>query len=79
MFWPFTHPWTVLRTFQVGGTPQGLALNRKGTRLYVGNEAGYLNDIDGLHSRLRELPSPYGDGSASELTVKAIRELIELG
>jgi YVTN family beta-propeller protein len=37
---------TVLRTFPVGGTPQGLALNRKGTRLYVGNEAGYLNDID---------------------------------
>jgi YVTN family beta-propeller protein len=37
---------TALRTFQVGGTPQGLALNRKGTRLYVGNEAGYLNDID---------------------------------
>lgn len=37
---------TALRTFTVGGTPQGLALNRKATHLYVGNEAGYLNDID---------------------------------
>jgi YVTN family beta-propeller protein len=37
---------TVLRTFEVGGTPQGLALNRRGTRLYVANEQGYLNDID---------------------------------
>jgi DNA-binding beta-propeller fold protein YncE len=37
---------TPLRTFAVGGTPQGLALNRKGTHLYVGNEAGYLNDVD---------------------------------
>lgn len=37
---------TALRTFSVGGTPQGLALNRKATHLYVGNEAGYLNDID---------------------------------
>ena len=37
---------TPLRTFAVGGTPQGLALNRKGTHLYIGNEAGYLNDVD---------------------------------
>ena len=37
---------TPLRTFAVGGTPQGLAVNRKGTHLYVGNEAGYLNDVD---------------------------------
>ena len=37
---------TVLRTFPVGGTPQGVAINRKGTRLYVANEQGYLNDID---------------------------------
>jgi YVTN family beta-propeller protein len=36
----------VVRTFDVGGTPQGLAINRKGTHLYVANEAGYLNDID---------------------------------
>jgi DNA-binding beta-propeller fold protein YncE len=36
----------VLRTFPVGGTPQEMALNRKGTRLYVANEAGYLNEID---------------------------------
>jgi len=36
----------VLRTFNVGGTPQEMALNRKGTRLYVANEAGYLNEID---------------------------------
>lgn len=37
---------TVLRTFGVGGTPQEMALNRKGTRLYVANEQGYLNEIN---------------------------------
>ena len=37
---------TVLRTFTVGGTPQELAANRKGTHLYVANEQGYLSDID---------------------------------
>lgn len=37
---------TALRTFFVGGTPQELATNRKGTHLYVANEAGYMNDID---------------------------------
>jgi YVTN family beta-propeller protein len=37
---------TVLRTFFVGGTPQDMAVNRKGTRLYVGNEQGYLNEIE---------------------------------
>lgn len=36
----------------------------------------WLGDIEGLHARLADLPSPYGDGSASELTVKAIGELI---
>jgi DNA-binding beta-propeller fold protein YncE len=35
-----------LRTFQVGGTPQGMAVNRKGTHLYVANEQGYLTDVD---------------------------------
>lgn len=36
----------VLRTFAVGGTPQGVALNRRGTHLYVANEDGYLSDVD---------------------------------
>jgi YVTN family beta-propeller protein len=36
----------VVRTFDLGGTPQGLTVNRKGTHLYVANEAGYLNDVD---------------------------------
>src|SRR5262245_18310152 len=36
---------TVLRTFFVGGTPQGMAITRKGDRLYVANEAGYLTEI----------------------------------
>jgi YVTN family beta-propeller protein len=36
----------LLRTFNVGGTPQGMAINHKGTHLYVANEEGYLNDID---------------------------------
>ena len=44
----------------------------------IGKVAGeWQQDIDGLHGRLADLPSPYGDGSASELTVKAIGELIE--
>ena len=36
----------MLRTFAVGRAPQGGALNRRGTRLHVANEQGYLNDID---------------------------------
>jgi YVTN family beta-propeller protein len=36
---------TALRTFVVGGTPQGMAITRKGDRLYVANEAGYLTEI----------------------------------
>ena len=36
---------TVLRTFFVGGTPQGMAITRKADRLYVANEAGYLSEI----------------------------------
>jgi YVTN family beta-propeller protein len=36
---------TPLRTFYVGGTPQGMALSRKADRLYVANEAGYLSEI----------------------------------
>ena len=35
----------VVRTFDVGGTPQGLALNKKGSHLYVANQGGYLSDI----------------------------------
>ena len=43
----------------------------------IGGVAGpWLDDVDGLHVRLADLPSPYGDGSASELTVKAIGELV---
>jgi len=37
---------TVLRTFFVGGVPQDMAINRKGSRLFVANEAGFLNEID---------------------------------
>lgn len=40
---------------------------------------GWIEDLSGLHDRLAGLASPYGDGSASELTVKAIGELVELG
>ena len=36
---------TPLRTFFVGGTPQGMAITRKADRLYVANEAGYLSEI----------------------------------
>jgi YVTN family beta-propeller protein len=36
----------VLRTFTTFGTPQEMALNRKGTRLYVANEGGWLDELD---------------------------------
>jgi YVTN family beta-propeller protein len=35
-----------LRTFTTLGMPQEMALNRTGTRLYVANEAGWLDEID---------------------------------
>lgn len=37
---------TVLRTFNVGGIPQDMAVTRSGKRLYVANGAGHLNEID---------------------------------
>jgi len=37
---------TVMRTFSLGGTPQGMALNKKGTHLFVANQGGYMSDID---------------------------------
>jgi YVTN family beta-propeller protein len=36
----------VLRTFTTFGKPQEMALNRKGTRLYVANEGGWLDEFD---------------------------------
>jgi UDP-N-acetylglucosamine 2-epimerase (non-hydrolysing) len=36
----------------------------------------WLDDLDGLHRRLADLPSPYGDGTASQLTVKAVEGLV---
>ena len=36
----------VLRTFAVGGVPQDMALDRKGRRLFVANEAGYINEVN---------------------------------
>jgi YVTN family beta-propeller protein len=36
---------SALRTFFIGGTPQGMAITRKGDRLYVANEAGFLTEI----------------------------------
>jgi YVTN family beta-propeller protein len=36
----------VLRTFTPFGTPQEMALNRKGTRLYVANESGWFDEFD---------------------------------
>jgi UDP-N-acetylglucosamine 2-epimerase (non-hydrolysing) len=38
--------------------------------------APWLEDLEGLHHRLADLPSPYGDGSASELSVKAVEQLV---
>jgi UDP-N-acetylglucosamine 2-epimerase (non-hydrolysing) len=36
----------------------------------------WLADLEGLHARLAGIPSPYGDGKASEQTVVAIRSLV---
>jgi UDP-N-acetylglucosamine 2-epimerase (non-hydrolysing) len=36
----------------------------------------WLEDLEGLHNRLAGIASPYGDGSASGLTVKAVEELV---
>jgi UDP-N-acetylglucosamine 2-epimerase (non-hydrolysing) len=36
----------------------------------------WLADLDGLHARLAGIPSPYGDGTASAQTVRAIEELL---
>jgi YVTN family beta-propeller protein len=33
---------SILRTFAMGGMPQGLALSADGTELYVANQAGWL-------------------------------------
>ncbi len=38
--------------------------------------ASWLADIDAIHARLRDLPSPYGDGTASRKIVNAIRRLV---
>ncbi len=38
--------------------------------------AGFLADLDATHARLAALPSPYGDGTASERSVAAIAELL---
>lgn len=36
----------VMRTFSVGGTPQGMAINKKGNHLYIANEGGWLDDVN---------------------------------
>ena len=36
----------------------------------------WIDDLPALHARLAELPSPYGDGTASERSVRAIEELL---
>ncbi len=36
----------VVRVFTTFGTPQEMALNRKGTRLYVANEGGWLDEFN---------------------------------
>jgi UDP-N-acetylglucosamine 2-epimerase (non-hydrolysing) len=38
--------------------------------------AGWSADLEAVHARLAETPSPYGDGSASQRSVDAIKELV---
>lgn len=42
----------------------------------VEHASGWLDDLAGHHRRMVETPSPYGDGEASRLSAKAIRELV---
>ena len=37
----------------------------------------WLSDLAPMHARLADLPSPYGDGSASQRSVDAIRRLVD--
>jgi YVTN family beta-propeller protein len=53
----FSH--TVLRTFNVGGVPQDMAVTRSGKRLYVADESGYLDEID-LTTGALATPIPLG-------------------
>ena len=39
--------------------------------------AEWAADLDGVHRRLAAIPSPYGDGSASQRSVDAIRRLVD--
>ena len=44
----------------------------------IGRVAGaWADDLDTVHERLASTPSPYGDGSASQRSVDAIRSLID--
>lgn len=44
----------------------------------IGKQAvQWLAEIDGLHERLAGIPSPYGDGTASERSMAAIRDLLD--
>jgi UDP-N-acetylglucosamine 2-epimerase (non-hydrolysing) len=36
----------------------------------------WIDDLPAMHARLAELPSPYGDGTASARSVEAIREML---
>ena len=51
------------------------------TRVLPGHDIGkaaepILNDIDGVHLRLANLASPYGDGTASLRSLKALAERV---
>ena len=44
----------------------------------IGEQASaWLKDIDAVHERLAGIPSPYGDGTASERSLAAIRTLVD--
>ncbi|RPI21186.1 MAG: UDP-N-acetylglucosamine 2-epimerase (non-hydrolyzing) [Actinobacteria bacterium] len=46
----------------------------------IGELAGaWLQDLAGLHARLRDVPSPYGDGSASQRSMAAIVGMVSGG
>jgi UDP-N-acetylglucosamine 2-epimerase (non-hydrolysing) len=45
----------------------------------IGEQAAlWLDDLAGLHNRLTEIPSPYGDGSAARLIVEAMDRMLGL-
>ena len=64
-----------------GGAPLPSRATSPGARVEPGpgiveTAVRWWDDIENVHGRLAAIPSPYGDGTASEQTVAAIEGLV---